>query len=76
MVTNRRFDGDCFRSDDDDGPGRVDTQTHTSTNLTARSCYGPKQLLAGQGPAGEQAVAIAGSGEDMFCCREDLQVEQ
>ena len=32
----------------------VDKHIHTHTNLTAGSCYGPKQLQAGQGPAGTE----------------------
>jgi hypothetical protein len=33
-----------------------------SVHIISRSCYGPKQLLAGQGPAGRAAIVIAGEG--------------
>ena len=52
-------DGDIENVDEDKatgryGPGRsTNRQTHKQPNtLTAASCCGPKQLLAGQGPAG------------------------
>ena len=52
-------DGDIENVDEDKatgryGPGRSKTnrQTDRQFNLTAGSCCGPKQLLAGQGPAG------------------------